>query len=102
MKTLVGLLTLVLALGLVAGPAVAVTHQMTGDVRAVNANAKTFTLEQHNMLGGKKEHSFIAYDPALLSSLKTGERVRVTYEKQDQQLIAREIHPVTTTPSKTK
>jgi Cu/Ag efflux protein CusF len=102
MKNLVAVLSLVLALGLVAGPAVAATHQMTGDVRAVNPDAKTLTVEQHKMLRGKKEHSFIVNNPALLSSLKTGERVRVTYEKRDQQLIAREIHPVTTTPSKTK
>ena len=75
MKTLIAFLSLVLALGLVAGPAAAVTHQMTGEVRAINADAKTFTLEQHRMLRSNKAQSFIVNDPALLSSLRAGERV---------------------------
>jgi Cu/Ag efflux protein CusF len=94
MKTLVAVLSLVLALGLVAGPAVAVTHQMTGDVRAINADAKTFTVEQHRMLRGNKAQTFSVNDPMMLSNLRTGERVTVAYEKHGQQLIAREVHPV--------
>ena len=94
MKTLVVLLTAVVTLGLLAGPVVAATHKMTGDVRAVNADAKTFTLEQHKMLRGNKEHTFNVYDRTMLSSLRPGERVTVAYEKQGQQLIAREVHPV--------
>ena len=94
MKTFVVFLSVVLALGLVAGPVIAATHQMTGDIRAVNADAKTFTLEQHKMLGGNKQHTFRVNDRALLSNLTTGERVKVAYEKQGQELIAREIHPV--------
>jgi Cu/Ag efflux protein CusF len=77
-----------------AGPAVAVTHQMTGDVRAINADAKTFTLEQHRMLRSNKAQTFSVNDPMLLSNLRTGERVTVAYEKQGQQLIAREVHPI--------
>jgi Cu/Ag efflux protein CusF len=83
---------MMLALGLVAGPAVAATHKMTGDVRAINADAKTFTVEQHKMLRGNKEHTFRVNDPALPSNLRTGERVRVAYEQQGQQLIAREVN----------
>ena len=93
MKTLVVLLTAVLMVGLLAGPVVAATHKMTGDVRAVNADAKTFTLEQHTMLRGNKEHTFNVSDRTMLSSLRPGERVTVAYEKQGQQLIAREVHP---------
>jgi Cu/Ag efflux protein CusF len=93
MKTFVAFLSLVLALGLVAGPAVAATHQMTGDVRAVNADAKTFTLDQHKILRGNKTHTFHVNDSTLLSSLRTGERVTVTYEELGQQMIAREVHP---------
>lgn len=96
MKTFLGFLSLVLALVLVAGPAVAASHQMTGDVRAINQDAKTFTLSEHKMLRGQKEQTFRVSDPALLSNLKTGERVRVTYEKQGQERIARGIDPVTT------
>jgi YD repeat-containing protein len=33
-------------------------------------------------------------DQALLSNLRTGERVTVAYDKQGQELVAREIHPV--------
>jgi len=94
MKTLVAFLSFVLALGLVAGPAVAVTHQMTGDVKAINAEAKTFTLEQHRMLLSNKARTFSVNDPMLLSNLRTGERVTVAYERQGEQLIAREVHPV--------
>jgi Cu/Ag efflux protein CusF len=94
MKTFVAFLSLILALGLVAGPAAAATHQMTGDVRAISADAKTFTLEQHKMLRGNKAHTFYVSDPALLSTLRTGERVTVTYEERGQQMIAREVHPV--------
>jgi Cu/Ag efflux protein CusF len=94
MKAFVVFLSVVLALGLLAGPVVAATHKMTGDVRAVNADTKTFTLEQHRMLRGNKEHTFTVYDRALLSDLKPGERVTVAYEKQGQQMIAREVHPV--------
>jgi len=93
MKTLVVLLTAVLMVGLLAGPVLAATHKMTGDVRAVNADAKTFTLEQHTMLRGNKEHTFNVSDRTMLSSLRPGERVTVAYEKQGQQLIAREVHP---------
>jgi Cu/Ag efflux protein CusF len=67
---------------------------MTGDVRAINADAKTFTLEQHRMLRSNKAQTFTVNDPMLLSNLRTGERVKVAYEKQGQQLIAREVHPV--------
>jgi hypothetical protein len=59
---LVAILSLGLALGLVAGPAVAVTHEMTGDVRAINADAKTFTVEQHRMLRGNKAQTFQGTD----------------------------------------
>src|SRR5262245_35406602 len=94
MKTFVAFLSLVLALGLVATPAVAATHQMTGDVRAVNADAKTMTVEQHKMLPGNKIHTFHVNDPTLISNLKTGERVTVTYEERGQQMIAQQVHPV--------
>ena len=33
-------------------------------------------------------------DQAPLSNLRTGERVTVAYDKQGQELVAREIHPV--------
>jgi Cu/Ag efflux protein CusF len=94
MKTSVAFLGLVLALGLVAGPAIAATHQMTGDVRAISADAKTFTLEQHKMLRGNKTQTFHVSDSSLLSNLRTGERVTVTYEERGQQMIAREVHPI--------
>jgi len=102
MKTLVGLLTLVLALGLLAGPAMAATHHMTGDIRAVNQDARTFTIEEHRTLLPNKQVSFVVNDRALLANLNSGERVKVTYEKQGQQLIAREIQPMTTTSPKMK
>jgi Cu/Ag efflux protein CusF len=94
MKTFVAFLSLVLALGLVAGPAVAITHEMTGDVRAINADFKSFTLEQHRMLRSNTEQTFRVSDPTLLSHLRTGERVTVKYERQGEQLIVREVHPV--------
>ena len=94
MKGLILFVSVALAVAMLAGPAIAATHQMTGDVRAINADAKTFTLEQHKMLGGNKEHTFQVSDRALLSNLKAGERVTVSDDKQGQQLIAREIHPV--------
>jgi Cu/Ag efflux protein CusF len=94
MKSFVLFVSVALALAMLAGPAVAATHQMTGDVRAINADAKTFTLEQHKMLRGNKEHTFQVSDRALLSNLKMGERVTVSYDKQGEQLIAREIHPI--------
>ena len=67
---------------------------MTGDVKAINAEAKTFTLEQHRMLLSNKARTFSVNDPMLLSNLRTGERVTVAYERQGEQLIAREVHPV--------
>src|SRR5262245_49703968 len=100
MKTLVAFLSVVVALGLLASPVVAATHQMTGDVRAVNADGKTFTLEEHKMLRGNKQHTFRVTDATLLSNLTTGERVTVAYEKQGQELVAREIHPVVKKSSK--
>jgi Cu/Ag efflux protein CusF len=103
MKTLVGLLTFVLALGLVAGPAIAATtHHMTADIRAVNADARTFTVEQHRTLLPNKEYSFTVNDRALLANLNTGERVKITYEKQGQVLVARDVQPVATTTSRMK
>jgi Cu/Ag efflux protein CusF len=101
MKTFFGILSLALALVLVAGPAAAASHQMTGEVRAVNPDAKTFTLSEHKMLRGQKEQTFRVSDPATLSNVRTGERVKVTYDKQGQELIARAVEPVTTA-SKTK
>src|SRR5262249_8998825 len=94
MKTFVVFLSLILMLALVAGPAVAATRQMTGDVSAVNADAKTFTLEQHKMLRRNKAHTFHVNDSTLLANLRTGERVTVSYEEHGQQLVAREVHPV--------
>ena len=67
---------------------------MTGDVRAINADFKSFTLEQHRMLRNNKEQTFRVSDPTLLSNLRTGERVTVTYERPREQLIVREVHPV--------
>jgi Cu/Ag efflux protein CusF len=101
MKTFFSILTLALALVVVAGPAVAASRHMTGDVSAVNADAKTFTLSEHKMLRGQKQQTFRVSDPSLLSNVRTGERVKVTYDKQGQELIARAVEPVTTA-SKTK
>ena len=100
MKQFVGLLSLIIALALVAGPAVAATHHMTGDVRTINQDTKTFTLAEHRMLRGEKEQTFHVRDSALLSSLQSGERVRVTYEKQGQQLIASDIQPAAAAKTK--
>jgi Cu/Ag efflux protein CusF len=54
---------------------------MTGEIRAKNADTKTFTLEQHTFLRGKKEHTFQVNDRALLSNLRPGARVTVAYDK---------------------
>jgi Cu/Ag efflux protein CusF len=94
MKTFVVFLGAVLALGLLASPVVAASHQMTGDVKLINADAKMFTLEQHKFLRGTKEHTFQVSDRALLSNLRPGQRVTVAYDKQGQQLIARTVDPV--------
>ena len=67
---------------------------MKGEIRAVDANAKTFTMEQHKFLRGTKEHTFQVNDRTLLSNLRPGERVMVTYDKQGTQLIARAVDPV--------
>ena len=93
MKTLVVFLSLVLAIAFIAGPVAAASREMTGDVRAVNPDSKTFTLEQHKMLRGNKQHTFRVTDPSLLTNLRTGERVTVAYEKQGNTLIARDVHP---------
>jgi Cu/Ag efflux protein CusF len=98
MKTFAGLLTLMLAVALVATPAVAASsHHMTGDVKAVNQDAKTFTLAEHKMLRGQKDVTFHVSDPGLLTNLKTGERVRVNYNKQGKELTAISIEPTTKT-----
>jgi Cu/Ag efflux protein CusF len=99
MKSFAGLLTLmVLAVALIATPAVAAsTHHATGDVKAVNQDAKTFTLAEHKMLRGHKDVTFRVNDPALLANLKTGERVRVNYNKQGKELTAISIEPATKT-----
>jgi Cu/Ag efflux protein CusF len=94
MKTFWGFLSLVLAVVLVAGPAFAATHKMTGDIKAIDPDAKTFTLSEHKMLRGQKEYTFSVNDSALLSNLRSGERVRVTYDKQGQRLLARDIRPM--------
>jgi|SRR5215813_1232366 len=94
MKTFVVLLTAVLALGLLASPVVAATHEMKGEIKAVDANAKTFTLEQHKFLRGNKQQTFQVNDRTLLSNLRPGERVMVTYDKQGTQMIARAVDPV--------
>lgn len=101
MKTFFSILTLALALAVVAGQAVAASRHMTGDVSAVNADAKAFTLSEHKMLRGQKQQTFRVSDPSVLSNVRTGERVKVTYDKQGQELIARAVEPVTTA-SKTK
>jgi len=93
MKAFVVFLSLVLAIGLIAGPVAAATREMTGDVKAVNADSKTFTLEQHKMLRGNKEQTFHVSDQSLLTNLRTGERVTVSYDKQGKELIARDVHP---------
>jgi Cu/Ag efflux protein CusF len=102
MKTLIGLLTLVLALGLVAGPAMAAMHHMTGDIRAVNQDTRTLTIEEHRTLLPNKQVSFVVNDRSLLANLKSGEHVKITYEKQGEQLIAHDIQPLTTTSSRTR
>src|SRR5215813_1218282 len=94
MKTFVVLLTAILALGLLASPVVAASHEMKGDIKAVDPNGKTFTLEEHKLLRGKKEQTFQVTDRTLLSGLRPGERVMVTYDKQGTQMIARAVDPV--------
>ena len=93
MKTFVPLLSLVLVLGLMTGPAIAATHHMVGDIRTINQDTKTFTIEEHKMLGRNQEHTFRVDDPALLAHLQTGEHVKVAYDKQGKLMIAREIQP---------
>jgi len=92
-KTFIALFSLVLALGLMAGPAIAATHHMVGDVRTINQDAKTFTLEEHKTLRSNQEHTFRVDNPALFSQLRTGEHVRVAYDKEGKLMIARDVQP---------
>jgi Cu/Ag efflux protein CusF len=66
------------------------THHVTGEVVAVDQNAKTVTVKK----GAKgKEMTFNAEGGAVsrLSDIKEGDRVKVTYKKSHNQLLASEI-----------
>ena len=54
---------------------------------------KAWNAKMSEMLRGNKEHTFRVSDKSLLSNLRSGERVTVSYEKQGKDLIARDIHP---------
>ncbi|TMQ26186.1 MAG: hypothetical protein E6K82_05325 [Candidatus Rokuibacteriota bacterium] len=90
MKRLTMLVSLLLVIAVMTVPAFALSvpgmkHHETGNVTAIDKNAKTFTLTADK---DQKKYTFEVKDPALLNTLRTGEHVRVAYSKKGAQLIA--------------
>jgi Cu/Ag efflux protein CusF len=92
-KKLTLLLSLLLAVVVMAGPAYALSmpfkgHHETGRITAIDKDARMVTVA-----GDKdgKSYSFQVKDRASLDTLRTGEHVRVSYKKEGARLVATDI-----------
>jgi len=89
-KKLTMLVSLFLVIAVMTVPAFAFSvpgmkHHETGNITAIDKNAKTFTLTGDK---DQKAHLFEVKDSALLSQLRMGEHVRVAYKKEGARLVA--------------
>jgi len=97
MKKATGIMSLVLAVTLLAGPAFALDvpglkHHVTGNITSVDRDTNTFTVMDEK---SQKSYTFNAKDAGMLRAITKGEHVRVSYSKKDNQLMATDITPKT-------
>ena len=92
-KKLTLLLSVLLLVAVTTGPAYALSvpfmgHHETGRITAIDKDARMVTVT-----GDKdgKSYSFQVKDRALLTNLRQGEHVKVSYKKQGAQLVATKI-----------
>jgi Cu/Ag efflux protein CusF len=108
LKTIAIVLSVFLAVGMVASPTFAgqdkaakadksLSHAK-GDVVSVDQNAKMLTVKTGGLR--HKEMTFRVDDPAVLANIQTGQEVRVGYVKQGKEMIAKEVTPSTTASKK--
>ena len=88
---------LLLAVAMTVTPAFAFSvpglkHHQTGNVTSVDRDGRTFTLTADK---DGKQYTFDVKDRSLLTSVRTGEHVKVGYKKQGGTLIASSIVPKT-------
>lgn len=91
------MMSLVLAVTLLAGPAFALNvpglkHHVTGNITSVDRDSNSFTVMDDK---SQKSFTFNAKDPGMLRAISKGEHVRVSYSKKDNQLMATDITPKT-------
>lgn len=89
------MMSLVLAVTLLAGPAFALSvpglkHHVTGNITSVDRDSNTFTVTDDK---SQKSFMFNAKDPGMLRAVSKGEHVRVSYSKKNNQLMATDIAP---------
>jgi Cu/Ag efflux protein CusF len=82
-----------------ATPSVKVTRHLTGEVVAVNPDAKTLTVKRHAW--GRKLTFAVEGDAAAqLGDLKTGDKVTIGYGRAHRQLVAGDIVKSQAAPAK--
>jgi len=96
-KKLTAILSVVLLIGVLTGPAGAFSvpglpHHLTGNVTAVDRDDKNFTVTDDK---SQKSFNFDVKDPAMMASLKKSEHVRVSYSKDGMRFIASKVVPST-------
>ena len=96
-KKLTMLLSMLIVAAVMVTPAFALSipgmsHHQTGSVTAVDPAGKTFTLTADK---DGKQYTFDVKDRALLSDVKKGEHVKVSYRKSGAKLMASSIVPKT-------
>lgn len=67
----------------------AIRHHVSGEVVAVNADAKSLTVKKSGRR--PREYTFNVADAATLANVKAGERVRVTYVKSGAERLAEKV-----------
>ncbi len=81
---------------LAAGAALAAAPMAEGEVRKVDAKAKTITLKHGPIASvdmGPMTMTFPVKDPALLAKVKAGDKVRFSAEKSGSDIVVTAIEP---------
>ncbi len=88
--------TVALAAAFAAAAAIAAAPLVEGEVRKVDAKAKTVTLKHGpipNVEMGPMTMTFPVKDPALLAKVKAGDRVKFSAEKSGNDVVVTALEP---------
>ena len=88
--------TVSLAAAFAAAAAIAAAPLVEGEVRKVDAKAKTVTLKHGpipNVEMGPMTMTFPVKDPALLAKVKAGDRVKFSAEKSGNDVVVTALEP---------